>query len=116
MTFPSGDVGKGSSRYFFNPYNFSWRWTNNIARRGIVEMTPDIGWFPGNFTDELEEELVSQIKDRQQRASPIQKLWTKTGYNVFLMVVGRMKTEPILKKICHITNMIPTKDVKIHNN
>ncbi|KDR16903.1 hypothetical protein L798_08646 [Zootermopsis nevadensis] len=87
-----------------------------LQEGGMVKMTPNIGWFQRNFIDELEEELVGQIKDLQQRASSVQKFLTRTGYNVFLVVVGRMKSELILREICHITNVIPAEDVTIHKN
>jgi hypothetical protein len=39
-----------------------------------------------------------------------------TGYIVFLVAAGRMKTAPILREICYIANVVPSKDVKIHED
>jgi hypothetical protein len=37
----------------------------------MVKMTPDMGWFWRTFTDELEEKLVSHIKDLDSRLMPM---------------------------------------------
>jgi hypothetical protein len=37
----------------------------------MVKMAPDVGWFLRTFTDELEEKLVSHIKDLDSRLMPL---------------------------------------------
>jgi hypothetical protein len=37
----------------------------------MVKMTPDMGWFRRTFADELEEKLVSHIKDLDSRLMPL---------------------------------------------
>jgi hypothetical protein len=51
----------------------------------------------------------------QQLASSIQKFSTRTGY-VFIVVVGLMKTAPILREICYTTKVIHAKDIKMHDD
>jgi hypothetical protein len=41
---------------------------------------------------------------------------TRIGYNVFLVVVGLMKTALILREICYTTNVISAKDIKIYDD
>jgi hypothetical protein len=57
-----------------------------------------------------------QQKQAQQRASSVQKFSTRIGYNVFLVVVGLMKTAQILREICYTTHVISAKDIKMYDD
>jgi hypothetical protein len=52
----------------------------------------------------------------QERASSVHTFSTRIGYNVFLVVVGLMKTALILREICYITNVISAKDIKMYGD
>jgi hypothetical protein len=57
-----------------------------------------------------------QQNQAQQRASSVQKFSTRIGYNVSLVVVGVMKTAPVLREICYTTNVISAKDIKTYDD
>jgi hypothetical protein len=57
-----------------------------------------------------------QQNQTQQRASSVQKFSTRIGYNVFLVVVGLMKTAPVLREICYTTNVISAKVIKMYED
>jgi hypothetical protein len=49
-------------------------------------------------------------------ASSVQKFSTRIGYNVFVVVVGLMKTAPVLREIFYTTYVISAKDIKIYGD
>jgi hypothetical protein len=59
---------------------------------------------------------VASAESGTKRASSVQKFSTRIGYNVFLVVVGLMKTAPVLREICYTTNVIYAKDIKIYDD
>jgi hypothetical protein len=57
-----------------------------------------------------------QQNQTQQRASSVQKSSTRIGYNVFVVVVGLMKTAPVLREIFYTTHVISAKYITIYDD